>query len=301
MSNKNKSTTHIAATAKDVAVRDGTARDIVIPVMGPSGAGKSTFINAVLGADRMPVGHKLTSCTSQLEYAVIESVESPYPALKGCRVIIVDTPGFDDTYEGDAEILQRIATWLEESYLQKAVLGGVIYLHDISHDRFSGTARRNLDIFNHLCGDAALCKVVLGTTKWGRVPAEGGNMREAELRNVYWKSMIDKGSQVRRFQGSKESALEFINVVLHNKVKYRILEMQKELAVDRKIVPETKAGKELRYTLQQVLDMQKQMVSFEEALAQGGDPEARAKFDDARRKTLRLMQDIKALKFPFGW
>lgn len=136
------------AAAKDNFMQNGSPRDIVIPVMGPTGAGKSTFINAVLGQEgRMPVGHKLSSCTAQLDYAVVDPKFIHYPkSLEGCRVVMVDTPGFDDTYEGDAEILKRIAEWLEKSYHDHAVvLAGVIYLHDISHDRFSGTARRNLE------------------------------------------------------------------------------------------------------------------------------------------------------------
>ena len=28
------------------------------------------------------------------------------------RIVLVDTPGFDDTYADDGEILRRIAVWL---------------------------------------------------------------------------------------------------------------------------------------------------------------------------------------------
>ncbi|KAF8064984.1 P-loop containing nucleoside triphosphate hydrolase protein [Lyophyllum atratum] len=307
MAKSNRSKKSKRTSVQEVAIPDGGSdKDIVIPVMGPTGAGKSTFINALLGKAQMEVGHKLTSCTSNLQVSVIESIESPYQALKGHRVIIVDTPGFDDTYEGDAEILRRIAVWLKESYKKKAVLAGVIYLHDITHDRFSGTARRNLEMFHHLCGDAALSKVVLGTTKWTRVTPSGGEGREEELKTLHWKPMIEKGSKICRFNDTKESAMEFIKIVLRNKVKDDILQIQTELAVDRKIIPQTKAGKELRYTLEQVLEMQKQMVGYEEALAEGGDADAQAKFDEARRKMEGLREDVKTLTTPwmrrfFGW
>ena len=59
----------------------------------------------------MRVGHEMTSCTSKLEYFVMDPISSP-PQLKDHRVVIVDTPGFDDTYEDDVEILRRIAVWL---------------------------------------------------------------------------------------------------------------------------------------------------------------------------------------------
>ena len=60
----------------------------------------------------MRVGHDISSCTSTIQYAV---VDSPSLLINGHRVIIVDTPSFDDTYEDDVEILRRIAVWLASS------------------------------------------------------------------------------------------------------------------------------------------------------------------------------------------
>lgn len=62
----------------------------------------------------MKVGHEITSCTSKIEYAIIDPIPD-YPALRGRRLVIVDTPGFDDTYEDDVEILRRISGWLAAS------------------------------------------------------------------------------------------------------------------------------------------------------------------------------------------
>ena len=58
----------------------------------------------------MLVGHDISSCTSTLQYATVDN-------YKGHRhtEIIVDTPGFNDTYEDDVEILRRIAVWLASS------------------------------------------------------------------------------------------------------------------------------------------------------------------------------------------
>ena len=61
----------------------------------------------------MKVGHDITSCTSTLQYEVVDNPSTR--KLEGRRVIIVDTPGFDDTYEDDVEILRRIAVWLASS------------------------------------------------------------------------------------------------------------------------------------------------------------------------------------------
>ena len=61
----------------------------------------------------MPVGHDLSSCTSTLQYAIVDNPSTR--KFEGRRVIIVDTPGFDDTYEDGVEILRRIADWLASS------------------------------------------------------------------------------------------------------------------------------------------------------------------------------------------
>jgi hypothetical protein len=147
------STTHMVKKSRaswtkyqDEVMADGLPTDIVIPcdsidffislplltnfsVMGPTGVGKSTvcsrdleslfslttlfrsqFINILLGKDVMPVGY-MNSCTSKLQYKIVDNP----PPRKGCRVIIVDTPGFNGTYEDDVEILRRITVWLASS------------------------------------------------------------------------------------------------------------------------------------------------------------------------------------------
>jgi len=187
------------------------------------------------------------------------------------------------------------------------VLGGVIYLHDISQDRFSGTARRNLEMFNRLCGDAALDKVVLGTTKWARLSESDGSRREAELKDVHWKSMRDKGSQVRRFVGDKSSAWDIVSVFLQRASQRRevlakeiALQIQDEMAVKRKIIPETNAGKELRFTLAEFLKMQKMAVALEEEMAKGGGSDVDARLAETRQNMDKLTTQIQALKVPLS-
>ncbi|KAJ2932714.1 hypothetical protein H1R20_g4381, partial [Candolleomyces eurysporus] len=103
----------------DTALTDARETDIVIPIMGTTGAGKSSFINSLLrqvgNRRRFEVGSALASCTNHLESVVIEGQTNNWKRIRGHRIVIVDTPGFDDTYTGDYETLQRIARWLEES------------------------------------------------------------------------------------------------------------------------------------------------------------------------------------------
>ncbi|KAF8885389.1 P-loop containing nucleoside triphosphate hydrolase protein [Gymnopilus junonius] len=276
--------------------------DIVIPIMGPTGAGKSTFINALVGKEVMVVGKTLSSCTDELGFVVLDPAQ--YPRLKD-RIVIVDTPGFDDTYKGDAEILKKIADWLETSYKKnKAVLGGVIYLHDISNDRFTGTARRNLEMFQHLCGQDAFSKVILGTTKWGRTEKAIADAHQKELKELHWKSLAIKGARVLPFLDTRASAWSFVDNLVSNLTRQRLgkvyLQIQRELGDEKKIVPETEAGKELRFTLKEVLEMQQKMADLEKSMAAGGDEQARSQLQEAEEKIQKLAVQIKALKIPLS-
>jgi hypothetical protein len=53
----------------------------------------------------MAVGEGLESCTDAVQV-------SPTFELRGRRVTLIDTPGFDDTYKSDADILKMIAAFL---------------------------------------------------------------------------------------------------------------------------------------------------------------------------------------------
>src|SRR5207249_2436104 len=96
-------------------------------------------------------------------------------------LILIDTPGFDDTYKSDTEVLREIAGYLSVAYSNKVKLTGIIYLHRITDPRIQGSAMRNLRMFKKLCGSDSLGKVVLATTWWGKVDAEIGANREKEL------------------------------------------------------------------------------------------------------------------------
>jgi hypothetical protein len=66
----------------------------------------SKFIATSARQDDENVGHGLLSFTSE-----VRSVRTNHP-IKHYPVVFVDTPGFDDTYKSDIEILSMIAEWL---------------------------------------------------------------------------------------------------------------------------------------------------------------------------------------------
>ena len=191
------------------------------------------------------------------------------------------------------------------SYRNKMLLGGILYLHDISIKKFTGTARRNLELFSRLCGSAAISKVVLVTTCWSQPDQDLEKRRQDELTSSHWKSLIHEGAQVKKFyKGSQDSAWDIVDVFLERIPKHRkqtlsdILQIQSELVDQHLIVPETEAGKELRYSLQQLLEIQREAAEFEARLAKKGDTDAKVKLDEAQEKMKNIRQQIKNLGVP---
>ena len=59
--------------------------------------------------------------------------------LDSTALVLVDTPGFDDTEMSDFQILHAIAAWLEKSCEKGRRLNGLVYLHRITNTRMSGS------------------------------------------------------------------------------------------------------------------------------------------------------------------
>ncbi|KAG2029505.1 P-loop containing nucleoside triphosphate hydrolase protein, partial [Suillus americanus] len=207
-------------------------------VMGRTGVGKSTFINDAAGKKVVTVGHGLKSCTADIQHVFCECPGDP-----SRRVVLVDTPGYDDTYISDEEVLRRIAVWLASSYGQDMKLAGILYLHDITQSRMFGKMRMNFDVFRKLCGEDAEKNVILVTTKWARVTADEGQAREGELRSEFWKEMMAHGSTTARFDQSRP--WDVMGAILANKTVVDPLRIQKELVDLGRKMPETDAGKAL--------------------------------------------------------
>lgn len=144
------------------------------------------------------------------------------------------------------------------SYDDGMKVAGIVYLHDICQSRMIGTSRKNLDMFRKLCGDDALQNVILGTTKWGDVDPDVGLKRASHLAESFWKDMVDLGSTIVQVHATESSAWEIINLILnHDSVNHVLI--QNELVDLKMIIPQTSAGQELRFTLQDLLKQQKEL------------------------------------------
>ena len=65
------------------------------------------FINLASGST-LEVGRGLKSCTNTVQMAEAVNID-------GRRVVLIDTPGFNDTTKSDTEILRTIIAFLEAS------------------------------------------------------------------------------------------------------------------------------------------------------------------------------------------
>lgn len=163
------------------------------------------------------------------------------------NIWLIDTPGFDDTNRKDSEVLKEIAGWLAESFSQKVVLNGIMYLHRIMDNRMPGSAIRNLVMLRNLCGKDALKNTILVTTMWDRVDPVDGNRREKRLISTpaYWGDMIAAGSQSFRHDNTYQSAMRLINLYAdsHSTKEKKVLAIQREMVIEKKSLDETDAGK----------------------------------------------------------
>ncbi|KAI9573232.1 hypothetical protein HD554DRAFT_2013814 [Boletus coccyginus] len=218
--------------------------------MGPTGSGKSTFVRRASGRDTQGVGHMLRSFTSHV--VAIRYLDQK----SGRHVVLVDTPGFDDTFKSDLEILDMISDWLNLSYKKQKLLSGILYLHRITDNRMAGTPLKNLRVFRKLCGEDALEKVHLTTTMWDEVKQSVGEGRLEELKRDYWKALIDQGAHIDCCRSDDDSAKNIIRQILDKEGGHRALLLQEEMTDLKKELKETGAGQELYSQLEKLVEKQ---------------------------------------------
>ncbi|KAJ2916073.1 hypothetical protein MD484_g4340, partial [Candolleomyces efflorescens] len=222
--------------------------DIVIPIMGQTGAGKSTFVNNVLQRPVATVSDAFQSCTDHLAHYTMPIPAhwaTRYQLEAHCRVVLLDTPGFDDTEMSDSEILRRIAVWLVASYGFKMKVAGIVYIHPIYPGRMTQNDCSNVKVFHKICGDEGLSKVILATTKWNLCPEATGAGREKELVETFWTNLLrnSQGAEAKakmmRLYDNADSARSIIKAILEKMAQSKI--------------DGTEAAKQLRSKLEELL------------------------------------------------
>ena len=210
--------------------------------------------------------------------------------LGGRHILLIDTPGFDDSRLSDTAVLKEIASWLAMTYADRIKLHGIVYLHNITNPRMQGSALRNLNMFQKLCGDDALKRVILATTWWEQIDKDLGSRREQQLATKpdYWGLMVQRGSRMTRHENNRESGARILNMLLpHNgHATGVVLAVQTELVDQRKDLSETAAG----------LEVEKELAAEKQRLAQEME-ERIAELEQESESNQKLLQDdIERLK-----
>ncbi|CAE6447363.1 unnamed protein product [Rhizoctonia solani] len=222
-----------------------------ICVFGITGSGKSSasslFINDASG-DKLPVGHGQWSCTRDVAEA------QPF-MIDGREVCLIDTPGFDDTTVPDSEILGRIGDFLFQSYGRKDLITGMIYMHNITSNRFGGVSKKNFHVFRELCGPDALKNLIICTNFWSIPPSNPSEYEDRERQLIttpeFFKQAIDKGARVERYVNrGRTSAHNIIRKCLSNKPEP--VQFQLEATAGTTLM-DTAAGKALSSELEKQL------------------------------------------------
>ena len=143
-------------------------------------------------------------------------------------------------------------------------LGGVLYLHDATNPRVTGSARKNLKMFLLMCGDAAMSKTVLVTTKCDLVSSETLERCEADMRSVFWNKMINLGAKVLRFHGDSNSARSILQDILQRKTLLDDgdLQIQIELVDKGMELGKTKVGEKLTKSMKQAARLLKLLLGL---------------------------------------
>lgn len=236
-------------------------------------------------------------------------------------MVLVDTPGFDDTNEDDSEILRRIAVWLAESFVrylfgdhvahginrydQNMTVAGVLYFHDIGQKRMLGSTRMNLRMFESLVGigkKGRLPIIALVTSQWDLVRPEVGSQREEELKGAFWKDAIRGGAIVERVDGQGSHA-RIVNAVLKASEKrsekeasssQRKPQSQTSMLIQHEFVdndvpiPLTEAGQKLRYNLDDLLKHQAEIARIAENDAKRVEAEQKLESLRRQKETLKV-------------
>ncbi|KZT01617.1 uncharacterized protein LAESUDRAFT_707216 [Laetiporus sulphureus 93-53] len=202
----------------------------MVRVIGTTGCGKTTFINLVSGADLL-IGHELSSCTREIHEVSF--------SLSTHDVIIIDTPGFDDTERPQVAVLNQLAKYLKKMREEGKPVCGAVYFHRISDRRIGRTAIENIRSFQVLCKDEKIDNTMIATTMWSEVSDTTiGVQSEEQLQGI-----LGPGARLLRHDNGVSSAEAIVRELLFNAPL--VLQIQRELIELRRTIPQTEAGREL--------------------------------------------------------
>ena len=202
---------------------DASGRRFTIVLLGVTGAGKSTF-TSVASNQAVKVGHGADPCTQDPEAVRFK--------LGDGEVVLIDTPGFDDSMRSDVEILADIATWLDkEGYTKTRPVDGLILLQPATHTVVSGNERKRTRLLEKILGPGAYNRIVIATTMWENLGAEysTGGFDDGR-KNGLWKRFYDNGAIITKHYNTQQSAHRIIKLIISRSPRERASIVQNDKA-----------------------------------------------------------------------
>ncbi len=212
------------------------------------------------------------------------------------EIHLIDSPGFDDGTLVDAEVLERIALYVNTQYKLKHKLARVLYLHDITKTKMGGIAQRNLRMLEKMVGMKMWDNCTLVTTKWGCTNnPKDEEARENTLRvgKNYFGPMLQGAQRAKmmRFEPkSQESALTIIEPYLNNKFTPEISTQMVDPKGPKLALGETEAGKIVVDNLEKLAKSKQELYKVEAAhqvLSRKFDESLFEEFKEKRKKLRR--------------
>ena len=120
---------------------------------------------------------------------------------------------------------------------------------------------RDLRVSEKLAGVDPAKKLIFVTTMWDdKKVTDRAEANERELRNDFFKRMLDFGANMARFKNTSESAWEIVSRLLVMHEDHTVTLIQEEMVKFGKELTETEAAQEVMSELQKVLTDQKKTI-----------------------------------------
>ncbi|KAK0645442.1 P-loop containing nucleoside triphosphate hydrolase protein [Cercophora newfieldiana] len=252
------------------------SHQFTILLIGVTGAGKSTFAACASGKE-VEIGHSIDPCTQDPEAVCFQ--------LGNDQIILIDTPGFDDTERTDIEILQALVKWIpDQPLLKNQLIDGLILFHPVTRNIVSDDERRRTQLLKTLLGDDAYKRVTIATTMWDSLDPGYAAELEAELSTTsknnrlgeggVWGEFCQRGATVARHDNNEASAHKIIQQIINRCNEVERSGMKRHKDANRNVITFGPS-----FFKQLIEDLENEIASFDEIILEYRDMEPELPFD----------------------
>ncbi|PPQ74629.1 hypothetical protein CVT24_004177 [Panaeolus cyanescens] len=177
----------------------------IILLIGATGSGKSNFLDHLTPPNaKKRAKESLSARSSTFEIAKIQ-----HPEIPNTRLVIIDTPGWDD-YTPTPSDIDKVMRGITLSY----PLDAILFFHSISVNRAPPISTQTALAIKSLAHRKQSKRGTFVTTMWDTTNEERAYAREDTLRDRTWKEVIEQCSfTATRFHNTTESAWNIIDAI----------------------------------------------------------------------------------------